>query len=156
MTLEEAILTLRTKDPKKKLFKIKGMGDLLECLAVLVHYVRNSREVHIHVVSKNKFRFEETRAAYFAYLTEFTKSEIGSNFTVKKLHEAAKASFLVPLLTQEYTWFADLVIMSHQSQSAKESMEKLISIADGSIVTTDMLQEHFRQTEKWIQEEYGF
>jgi len=59
MTLEEALLTLKSRELNKKLFAITNIGELIECIAVLVHHVRNHKAIHVQIVSRNKYNFEK-------------------------------------------------------------------------------------------------
>ena len=148
--------TKKPGDLKKKLFEINTVEDLTECFDVLNHYVSKGKAIHVQIVSKNKFKFEVIRAAYFAYLTDFTKSSKGDGRSVQDIHVQLKSDFLIPILCREYDWFADLTLAAVDNNAAKLSQEKLISIADGSIVTSELLMEHFKASQEWIKEMYEF
>ena len=156
MKLEELLFNLKPEDTKTKLFKIKTIGELVKCCAVMVNYVRNGKALHVQIVSPSKFKFEEIRAAYFAYLTEFKNSSKSPGQSVPEMHEFFKKKFMLKLLAMEYDWFANLVIASVKDEDVSESVNRLLSIADGSIVTSPILIEYFRQVQEYIQENYDF
>jgi len=132
------------KEPNKKLFKIACFADLVELVAVIAMYLKKGTKLQIQLLSRDRFKYQEIRAAYFCYLKEITTSAESDGRTIGQLHADYKTKFLIRILSREYEWFADLVIESVKTPSVDLAIEKLISIADGSIVNSPILMEYFK------------
>lgn len=143
------------KEPNKKLFKIACFADLIELVGVIVMHLKKKNKLQIQLLSRDRFKYQEIRAAYFCYLKDITKSAASDGRNVHQLHTDYKASFLVRILAREYEWFADLVLESVKRPSVELAIEKLISIADGSIVNSPILMEYFHAVQMdWEAQSY--
>lgn len=137
----------KPKEVSKKLFKLITFSDFVECMEVIAHHLREDKTLHIQLLSKDKYKFQEIRCAYFAYLGEVKGRANHDGRTVQEMHDEYKATYLIPILSRKLEWFADLVLESVNNKNVDQAVKRLITIADGSIVTTPMLKEFFKKVE---------
>ncbi len=138
------------EDSKKKLFRIITFTDFVACMSEIAGRLRDGKELHVQLVGKDKYKFHEVRTAYFSFLGEVKNRADHDGRSIEKMHEEYKAEFLIPLLSKKYDWFADLVLESVKSENpqvTQKAVAKLITVADGSIVTTPMLREFFKKVQ---------
>ncbi len=136
------------KDPKKRLFHVKHFPEFVEFVSTAIQYLRDGKELHIQLLSGDRYKFHEVRSAYFAYLGDVKKrADYDGETRVEKMHEDFKRRFLLKIIARKHEWFADLVIASAketpEGKIAEQAVNKLTTIADGSVVSTKMLREYF-------------
>lgn len=140
---------------KRKLFKLKTYQDYLECVSTIAHYLRKGTEMHIQLLSVDKYRFHQVRTAYFSYLGEVATRADSDGRTREQLHKDYKRKYLLEIVANKHDWFADLVKASVgediHSKNVEKAIDKLLTIADGSIVSTPMLRAYFKKVENDIE-----
>lgn len=145
----------KLEDKNKKLFKLNTFEAFIQCFSLVAEFLRNGTEVHIQILSKDRYKFHIMRTAYFTYLGEVLTRADHDGRTVGQMHKDYKLEFLFPILSRDYEWFADLVKASVgediHSRNVEKAVNKLVSIADGSIVTTAQLREFFKKVEMDIE-----
>ena len=130
------IFPVKTEDKNQRLFKINTFGQFQACINMIAAMLKNGKEVHVQLLSKDKFKLFEIRSAYFAYLGE----RVGYG-DIEETHDQLKAKYLIPLLCSEYEWFSDLVLTVTKTgnKDMEEAINRLVSVADGSITTTPIV-----------------
>jgi len=134
----------------KKLFKLVTFRDLVECMSVIAAFMRGDKEIYIQILNKDRYKFHEVRVAYFAFLGDLKDHIAHDGRTVEQMHKEFKAKYLIEIICASpgYEWFADLVLKSVGDEPEIETaVNKLITISDGSIVTTAMLRKYFKAVE---------
>lgn len=136
----------------KRLFKLESPESFRLAMSSIANRLRNGEEVHIQILKGERFKFHEVRTAYFAFLNDVYKRADHDGRTVEQLHNDFKAVHLIPIIcaTPGYEWFSDLVLMAVKDPSMETAVNKLITISDGSIVTTPMLREYFKAVEQEV------
>lgn len=125
-------------DEKQRLFKIDTIEAFILCVSTLAYRVRNKKRTHVQFLSADKFKLAEIRAAYWCWINEH---ECGA--TPEDLHREYKASYLIPILCRVNEEFAELVYRETVNGTTSKSLLRLISISDGSGITSKIMQEFF-------------
>jgi hypothetical protein len=139
-------------DPKERLFKIDSFEGFIQCVSTLAHVCRNMKCVHVQFLSADKFKLAVTRAAYFCFLKEELHRSNSDGSDIGKLHSEYKSSYLIPILCRENEEFAELVYRETVDGITSEALMKLVSISDGSGITTKIMQEYFNACKNHKQE----
>jgi len=146
---DEQLITIKEPEStSKKLFKLDSRKSFVECISVIGHYIAKKRRIHVQILSEDKFKFQEVRAAYFCYLKELPGQADSDGSSVQELHSQYKAAYLLPILSREYQWFGDLVLEAVNNENVKQAVDKLLSVADGSILNTKLFIEYFNAIQR--------
>jgi len=140
---EKVVIIKAPTGTDKKLFKLNTKAAFLECVSVLWHSVASKKRIHVQILGEERFKFQELRAAYFCYLKDITNRADSDGSSVQELHKRYKATYLLDILSRENQWFADLVMGAADDKNILEAVNRLLSIADGTITTRKILSEYF-------------
>lgn len=143
------------KDDKQRLFKINSFAAFVECVSLLAEMVRKRKRTYVEIVSEDRYKLAEIRAAYFCWLREKVSSAGGDGATIGELHTRYKATYLLPILCRESQLFADLVMRETNAWDGKTSpiIIKLLSVADSSVTTPKIMQEFFTACQRGDQQD---
>jgi len=130
-------------DPKERLFKIDSFEGFIQCISTLAHLCRNMKCVHVQFLSADKFRLAVMRAAYFCFLKEELQRANSDGSNIGKLHSEYKSTYLIPILCRENEEFAELVYRETVDGITSKALMKLVSVSDGSGITTKIFHEYF-------------
>lgn len=140
-------------DNSEKLFKIKSFDQFVNCISVIAANLRKRGQLNVQLVSNDRFRFTEMRAAYFSWLTEIcTGAE--SPGAVKETHLELKSKFLLPIVCESNPEFAEFVIRNTHDGITDQQIINMLSVADASITSSQMMSRYIDECKKWWDTRY--
>lgn len=127
----------------KKIFKITSLQEFLRFVSDIAARLRAGQKIGIEVLTDEKRKLAEIRAAYFCWVRQKTNEAAHDGASVDDLHERYKATYLIKILTARNLEFADLFHKMIAGGVTEDVVLKLLSVADSSITTSEIMREYF-------------
>lgn len=142
MQMGNSIKLEKPEDTKSRLFHLDTPKAFKECMNVLYFLAKERKGIYVQILSKEKYKMAEVRAAYWCWIKEQYTSSQHDGTSEHDLHKRYKASYLLPTLCAKSEKFADMII---KADGDKEQIEMLLSIADGSLTGYKEMSAYFSQ-----------
>lgn len=139
MSIEKEIYVNYPLDRNVRLFHIDTPKAFKECMNVLYFLAKERKGIYVQILSKDKFKMAQARAAYWCWIKEQYTSAQHDGSSEQDLHKRYKATYLLPILCTKSDVFADMILAANGD---KEKIEMLLSIADGSITGHKEMSEY--------------
>lgn len=132
----------------KKMFKITSIKELIRFVSDIAARLRAGTEIRIEVVGKERYKLAEIRAAYFCWLKEKQREAAHDGAGIEQMHKEYKSTYLLPILCARNIDFADLVLKMTAGGIEKDAVIRLLSVADSSITTSEIMREYFEACQR--------
>lgn len=130
-------------DKRGVVFKLRTFEEFCRFCNVIAAKLRKGKALHIETIDDERYKRAEIRAAYFCWLRERQGEAEHDGRSIGQMHSEYKSTYLLPILCAHNVEFADLVLQMLSGGIKKEAVIKLLSVADSSITTSEIMREYF-------------
>lgn len=130
-------------DKRGVVFKLRTFEEFCRFCNVIAAKLRKGKALNIEIIDDKRYKRAEIRAAYFCWIDEKINSASHDGRSKKQIHDEYKSTYLLPILCAHNVEFADLVLQMLAGGIKKDAVIKLLSVADSSITTSEIMREYF-------------
>lgn len=130
-------------DKRGSIFKVRTFEEFCRFCNIIAARLRKGKSLHIEIITDERYKRAEIRAAYFCWLHEKMGQASHDGRGIEEMHREYKATYLLPILCSHNIEFSDLVLKMMEGGIKKDAVIKLLSVADSSITTSEIMREYF-------------